>query len=184
MKIIETNLPGLVVIEPRVFKDTRGYFFESFNKASFEQQGISHEFVQDNESKSSRGVIRGLHYQLEPHAQTKLVRVLSGSVWDVAVDLRKGSPTFGQSFSIELSAENKLQLYIPRGFAHGFAVMSDVAVFFYKCNNLYHPPSERGIFYADQNLAIDWQLPLNEHNISDKDKLLPKFEDADCNFTY
>ena len=145
MNIVETGIPGLVIIEPKIFEDDRGYFFESFHHGKLSQHGLQTSFIQDNQSKSSYGVIRGLHYQLNPHAQTKLVRVLEGVIYDVAVDVRKGSPTFGKWFGIELSADNKKQLYIPKGFAHGFSVLSQTAVVFYKCDNLYNPSSEGGI---------------------------------------
>lgn len=184
MKIIKTPIPGLLILEPRVFADQRGYFLESYNLQKFENLGISTIFVQDNESKSVRGVIRGLHYQLEPHSQTKLVRVIQGSVYDVAVDCRKGSPTFGQSFGLELSEENKLQFFIPKGFAHGFSVLSETAVFSYKCDSLYHPDAERGILYNDSALKIDWRLDSSEEIVSGKDTILPLFADAEMNFKF
>jgi dTDP-4-dehydrorhamnose 3,5-epimerase len=173
MPLISTPIAGLYVIEPQVFADSRGYFFESYNKKNFVEIGINTEFVQDNQSKSTYGVIRGLHYQAPPFAQAKLVSVNIGSVLDVVVDIRNGSPTYGKSFSVELSADNKKQLFIPRGFAHGFSVLSETAVFFYKCDNYYSKPSERGIIYNDPQLNIDWQIPLDKAIISDKDKLLP-----------
>lgn len=184
MKIIETSIPGLLILEPRVFADTRGYFLESYNQKKMEEAGISAVFVQDNESKSGRGVIRGLHYQLGPYSQTKLVRVIQGSVYDVAVDCRKGSPTFGQSFGLELSEENKIQFYIPKGFAHGFSVLSETAVFSYKCDALYNPAAERGILYNDPALQIDWGIDVSEAIVSGKDTILPLFADAEMNFEF
>ncbi len=184
MKIIETPIPGLLIIEPRVFADQRGYFLESYNQQKFVEAGISTVFVQDNESKSGRGVIRGLHYQLEPYSQTKLVRVIQGSVYDVAVDCREGSPTFGQSFGLELSEENKLQFFIPKGFAHGFSVLSETAVFSYKCDALYKPAAERGILYNDPALKINWGIDPSEALVSGKDKVLPLFADAEMNFKF
>jgi len=184
MKIIETPIPGLLIIEPRVFADDRGYFLESYNTKKFEGSGITTIFVQDNESKSVHGVIRGLHYQLEPYSQCKLVRVIQGSVYDVAVDCRKRSPTFGQSFGIELSADNKLQFYIPKGFAHGFSVWSETAIFSYKCDSLYNTAAERGIFYNDPALGINWGIDSSEAIISGKDMLLPMLSDAEMNFKF
>jgi dTDP-4-dehydrorhamnose 3,5-epimerase len=177
MKVTETELKGCFVIEPEVFKDDRGYFFESFNVKNF-NEAIGEEvvFVQDNQSYSSYGVVRAIHYQRGNFAQAKLVCVLSGRVLDVAVDLRKKSPTYGQHFSIELSAENKKQLFIPRGFGHGFSVLSESAEFFYKCDNFYNKASEGGIIYNDQSLSIDWQIPLNEIKVSDKDMELPTLQ--------
>lgn len=184
MPFTQTSVPGLLVFEPRVFEDSRGYFFESFNLEVFNSAGIDIDFVQDNQSSSQFGVIRGLHYQLEPFAQTKLVRVLSGSIMDVAVDIRKGSPTFGKSFSIELSAENKKQLYIPKGFAHGFSVLSEKAEVFYKCDTFYNKESETGIIYCDSDLGIDWMIPKGKEIVSEKDKQLPSFTECRNNFTY
>jgi dTDP-4-dehydrorhamnose 3,5-epimerase len=184
MKIIETPIPGLLILEPRVFADTRGYFLESYNQKKFTAAGISTVFVQDNESKSGMGVIRGLHYQLDPYSQTKLVRVIQGSVYDVAVDCRKGSPTFGQSFGLELSEENKLQFFIPKGFAHGFSVLSETAVFSYKCDSLYNPAAERGILYNDPALKINWGIEASEAIVSGKDTILPLFADAEMNFKF
>ncbi len=184
MKITETPIPGLFVIDPRVFEDERGYFFESFNQLRFEEQKLVSRFVQDNESKSSYGVIRGLHYQLAPYSQTKLVRVISGSVFDVAVDLREGSPTFGQWYGVELTAGNKKQFYIPKGFAHGFSVLSDYAVFAYKCDDFYNPSADRGISYDDPSLNIDWMIPSGMAVISEKDKKHPSFADAEKNFKF
>ena len=184
MKIIETNIPGLLIIEPQVFADQRGYFLESYNQQKLHDAGISTIFVQDNESKSGRGVIRGLHYQLAPYSQTKLVRVIQGNVYDVAVDCRKGSPTFGQSYGLELSEENKLQFFIPKGFAHGFSVLSETAVFSYKCDALYNPAVERGIRYNDPVLKINWRIDSSQANVSGKDTILPLFADAEMNFKY
>lgn len=184
MKLVTTGLEGLFVIEPRVFEDSRGYFFESYNKAAFEKEGHTVEFVQDNQSKSSFGVVRGLHYQLYPYAQTKLVRILEGRVLDIAVDLRKGSPSYKKWFGIELSAENKIQLLIPKGFAHGFSVLSKSAVFFYKCDELYNPESERGICYNDPSLNINWGIPEKDIIVSLKDREMPDFNNAEMNFTY
>lgn len=179
MNFIESPLKGCFILEPKVFHDDRGYFLESFNQNTF-NQGIGSEvtFVQDNQSYSSRGVLRGLHYQCGTHAQAKLVRVLEGEVLDVAVDLRPDSETYGQSYTIVLSAENKKQFYIPRGFAHGFLVTSPTATFFYKCDNFYNKESEGGIIYNDPALGIDWGIPAQELIISDKDTVLPTLENA------
>lgn len=166
-------IPGLTLIEPRVFGDHRGYFFESYNAAIFRKAGIGCTFQQDNQSRSKRGVLRGLHYQCGVHVQAKLVRVLEGEVLDVVVDIRPDSPTYGQSYRIRLSAENQRQLFIPQGLAHGFAVLSESATFFYKCDRLYQPESEGGIFYADPALGIDWVLAQEEVALSDKDAVLP-----------
>ena len=179
MKIRETGISGLVVIEPDVFGDGRGYFMESFSGRKFmELTGIDVNFVQDNESKSSYGVVRGLHFQRPPHAQSKLVRVVSGRVLDVAVDLREGSATYGKHYAIELSGENHLQMFIPKGFAHGFAVLSDEAVFQYKCDEYYAPESEGGVAWDDSDLAIDWQIPAEDVRLSDKDRNNPKLKDC------
>ncbi len=182
MKILETPLADLKIIEPAVFKDPRGYFLETYNQEQFRQAGVTTGFIQDNESFSSRGVIRGLHYQLNPFGQAKLVRVVSGSVYDVAVDLRKGSPTFGRWFGTELSGENKLQMLVPRGFAHGFSVLSPTVVFAYKCDNLYNKQAERGIRFNDPFLSIDWQIPEEEWLVSEKDQMVPLFAHAEMNF--
>lgn len=184
MKIIETPIPGLLIIEPRVFADERGYFFESFSETKFAENGLISNFVQDNESKSHRGVIRGLHYQLAPFAQTKLIRVVRGTVYDVAIDLREASTTFGQWYGLEVSASKKNQLYIPKGFAHGFSVLSDYAIFSYKCDAFYNPAAERGIRFDDPALAIDWKLPLEEAVISGKDLVYPCLADAEMNFKF
>ena len=173
MSFIDTGIEGLWVYEPRIFEDDRGYFFECFNAKVFEEKGIDRPFVQDNQSKSTYGVLRGLHYQIGDFAQAKLVRVMEGSVLDIAVDIRPGSATYGQYYKIELSAENKRQLYIPRGFAHGFVVLSETAVFFYKCDNFYSKPHEGGIRYDDPQLNIDWGVPADKVILSAKDKQLP-----------
>ena len=178
MKAIETKLKGCFILEPRVFEDERGYFFESFNENTLQQiLGFKPSFVQDNQSKSSYGVVRGLHMQTGEYAQAKLVRVIEGTVIDVVVDVRPGSDTFGQSFAIELSAENKRQLFIPRGFLHGFSVVSQTATFFYKCDNMYDKASERGINPLDLELNINWQIPIDQMILSEKDKLAPMFSD-------
>lgn len=179
MTVTQTPLEGCFVIEPRVINDDRGYFMESFNENRFEAEtGHKVHFVQDNQSYSSRGVLRGLHYQAGEHAQAKLVRVLQGEVLDVAVDIRPGSVTFGKQFSIVLSAENQKQLFVPRGFAHGFLVLSETATFFYKCDNFYNKESEGGIIYNDPALGIDWNMPADSLIISDKDKVLPNLKNA------
>ena len=170
MKITTTAIEGVVILEPEVFGDERGYFFESFSQREFEEKVCKTTFVQDNESSSRYGVLRGLHFQKPPHAQAKLVRVVKGKVLDIAVDIRKGSPTFGHHVSIELSGENKRQLFIPRGFAHGFAVLSEEVVFQYKCDNYYVPHSEGGILWNDPALGIDWKLPEEDVILSEKDK--------------
>jgi dTDP-4-dehydrorhamnose 3,5-epimerase len=182
MNIEKTAIKDLVIISPTVFEDTRGYFFEAYNKAKFLEKGIAFNFIQDNQSFSKRGVIRGLHLQINPFAQAKLVRVLEGEILDVAVDLRKNSPTYGQHVSVVLSAENKKQLMVPHGFAHGFSVLSETASVLYKVDQLYHKESERGIRYDDPVLAIDWQLNSEEVIVSDKDLILPNFKDIDCEF--
>ena len=184
MSFISTEIPGLLVFEPMIFSDNRGYFFESYNEKIFKEEGIAVRFVQDNQSSSSYGVIRGLHFQLAPYAQTKLIRVLSGRILDVAVDIRKGSPTFGRHFDIELSAENKKQLLVPKGFAHGFSVLSEKAEVIYKCDDFYHKESERGIRFDDPSLNIDWQIPGNKAIISDKDQSLPVLAACETNFIF
>ena len=184
MKIIETPIPGLLVIEPLVFADERGYFFESFNQNKFVENNLVSNYIQDNESKSHYGVIRGLHYQLAPYAQTKLIRVVRGTVYDVAVDLRQGSPTFGKWHGIIVSASNKRQFYIPKGFAHGFSVLSEYAIFSYKCDDFYNPKAERGIRFDDPSLNIDWMLPKELQVISGKDHVHPFFADAEMNFKF
>lgn len=173
MKVIQTEIDGLYIIKPQIFEDERGYFFESYSKAAFESAGLFYDFVQDNQSKSSYGTVRGLHFQKGEHAQAKLVRVLEGTVLDVAVDLRRASPTYGQYIAVELSGENKLMMLIPRGFAHGFSVLSEAAVFSYKCDNLYCKESEGGIRFDDPTLAINWRIDMEKVLTSDKDKQYP-----------
>jgi dTDP-4-dehydrorhamnose 3,5-epimerase len=175
MNTIKTELSGVLILEPKVFGDARGYFFESWNQAVFEAAGITNKWVQDNESKSCFGVLRGLHYQTAPYTQAKIVRAALGSVLDVVVDIRKGSPTYGRHVSVELSSDNKRMLYIPRGFAHGFAVLSDEAVFSYKCDNIYMPASERGIMFNDPALGIDWRIAPEKILLSEKDRKHPAF---------
>lgn len=182
MPFIETPFKDLFIFEPRVFEDSRGYFFESFNDRIFREQGIATQWVQDNQSCSSYGVIRGLHYQLPPNAQTKLVRVLRGEILDAVVDIRKGSPTFGKAFTVRLSAENKKQLLVPKGFAHGFSVLSPQAEVLYKCDGFYAKESEGGIIYNDPELNIDWQVPVENAIISEKDLVLPTL--ASCINTF
>ena len=184
MKIIPTPLEGVVLIEPKVFGDERGYFFESFSAPRFEEQVCRTTFVQDNGSRSRYGVLRGLHFQKGKYAQSKLVRVVRGTVLDVAVDIRRGSPTFGKWFAAELSEENKLQLFIPRGFAHGFAVLSEEALFQYKCDNLYAPAEEGSIAWNDPDLAIDWRLDPSEVILSEKDRHHPTLREAPYLFDY
>lgn len=182
MNIEETFIKDLVVINPTVFPDERGYFFEAYNQGKFQEKGIHYDFIQDNQSYSKRGVIRGLHLQINPFAQAKLVRVLEGEILDVAVDLRKGSPTYGQHFSIVLSATNKKQLMVPHGFAHGFSVLSETASVLYKVDQVYHKDSERGIRYDDPTLNINWQLTPEEIIVSEKDLILSSFESIDWEF--
>ncbi len=177
MKVIETNIKGLVILEPRVFLDDRGYFFESFSQQKFDELVHKTVFVQDNESNSTYGVVRGLHFQKGDYAQAKLVRVTEGVVLDVAVDLREGSPTFGQHVSVELSAENKRQFFIPRGFAHGFAVLSERATFQYKCDNAYAPAHDGGVAWDDVDLNVDWRIPADKVILSEKDKKHPTFKE-------
>ena len=177
MNFIKTDIDGVFIIEPKVFEDARGYFFESYNEAEFIKNGITNRFVQDNQSKSSYGVIRGLHCQLGEHSQAKLVRVLKGRVHDVAVDIRRGSPTFGKHVAVELSDENNRQLFIPRHFLHGFSVLSDEAVFAYKCDNFYCKESEFGIRYDDPEIGIDWKIPAEKVITSEKDRLANKLKD-------
>jgi len=185
MTFTKTTIPDVIIIEPKVHGDDRGYFVETFRADKLEEfLGYKIGFCQDNESKSSRGVLRGLHYQLPPHAQTKLVRVIQGRVLDVAVDIRKGSPTFGQHVSVELSGENKKQMLVPRGFAHGFVVLEDDTVFAYKVDNYYSPACDRGIAFDDAALGIDWLVPHNELNLSAKDKVQPKLLEASDLFEY
>jgi len=182
MEVKKTTFEGLNIIVPRIFKDNRGYFYESYNLETYKKAEIPYLFVQDNQSESVKGVIRGLHYQLAPYAQTKLVRVITGTVFDVVVDLRKGSSTFGKWYGIELSDKNKLQLLVPQGFAHGFSVLSDKAVLHYKTDNLYNKDSERGIVYNDPVLNIDWKIDPKASIVSDRDAQLSFFEDAEYNF--
>ena len=178
MKVIATEIEGVFILEPQVFGDDRGYFFESFSLKHFEEKVSKTVFVQDNESKSKYGVLRGLHYQLPPYTQAKLVRVVKGRVLDVAVDIRKGSPTFGKYVAVELSEENKLQFFLPKGFAHGFAVLSEEAIFQYKCDEYYAPDYEGAICFDDPDLGIDWRLPLEDIILSEKDKKHPRLRDA------
>lgn len=184
MSLVTTDIPGILIFEPKVFEDSRGYFYESYNEKLFAEKGITTRFVQDNQSSSSYGVVRGLHYQLPPHAQVKLVRVLYGNILDVVVDLRKGSPTFGSSYSIELSSENKKQIFIPAGFAHGFSVLSEKADIFYKCSDFYNKHSEAGIIFNDPALKIDWKIPADKVIVSDKDKNLPVFANCRNSFVF
>lgn len=184
MNVIETSIQGVVIIEPRIFKDDRGYFFESFSQKEFEEKVCQTVFVQDNESKSSYGVLRGLHFQKPPFAQSKLVRVVKGAVLDVAVDIRKGSPTFGQYVSVELTEENHRQLFVPRGFAHGFSVLSEEVVFQYKCDNFYAPGCEGALAWDDPDLGIDWKLPADEVVLSEKDMKHCRLKDAEWLFDY
>jgi dTDP-4-dehydrorhamnose 3,5-epimerase len=184
MNVLKTELEGVVIIEPRVYADSRGYFFESFSQKEFEEKVCNTIFVQDNESKSSYGVLRGLHFQKMPYTQSKLVRVVKGRVLDIAVDIRKGSPTFGKSVATELSEENKLQFFVPRGFAHGFVVLSEEAIFQYKCDNYYAPQSEGGILWNDPSLDIDWILNEKEIILSEKDKINPLLKDSNYLFDY
>lgn len=184
MPFLKTDIPGLLVFEPNVFEDNRGYFFESYNEKIFQNNGIDFRWVQDNQSSSTYGVIRGLHYQLPPFAQAKLIRVLKGKILDVAVDIRKGSPTYGKSFSQKLSAKNKKQLFIPAGFAHGFSVLSEKAEVLYKCNGFYNKESETGIIYNDAELNIDWQIPAEQAIISEKDKTLPSLAQCKNSFEF
>ncbi len=184
MKVIPTAIEGVVVIEPDLFGDERGYFFESFSERRFCEQIRSVRFVQENESKSSYGVLRGLHFQKPPHAQSKLVRVIEGRVLDVAVDIRRGSPTFGQHVAVELTGENHRQFFIPRGFAHGFSVLSDEAIFQYKCDNYYAPQSEGAVAWNDPDLAIDWRIPADKVLLSEKDRHHPCLKEAEWLFDY
>lgn len=183
MPFVETSIKDLWLFEPRVFEDNRGYFYESFNQNEFTKAtGIQSYFIQDNHSYSTRGVLRGLHFQKPPHAQSKLIKVVKGTIWDVVVDLRKNSPAFLQHMGFELSAENKKQLYVPQGFAHGFVVLSDIAEVLYKCDDFYAPQSESGIIYNDPILNIDWNIAADNIIISDKDALLPTFEALEVPF--
>lgn len=182
MKIIPTKIEGVVIIEPRLFQDDRGYFFESYSEKDFNREVREIHFVQDNESKSSYGVMRGLHFQRPPFTQSKLVRCVKGAVLDVAVDIRKGSPTYGQHVAVELTEDNHCQFFIPRGFAHGFAVLSPEAVFQYKCDNFYHPEADGGISILDSSLGIDWRIPTDHAILSEKDTRHPLLKDFDSPF--
>jgi len=184
MPFIKTEFPGLLVFEPKLFEDNRGYFFESYNQKLFSREGVEINFVQDNQASSSFGVIRGLHFQMDPFAQTKLIRVLSGKIIDAVVDIRKNSLTYGNAYTILLSAENKKQLLIPKGFAHGYSVISETAEVFYKCDEFYHKESEGGIAWNDPALDIDWQIPEDKIIVSGKDKNYPSLENCNHNFVF
>ena len=184
MEVIKTDINGVVIIEPRIFRDERGYFFESFSQRDFQEKVCRTVFVQDNESKSSYGVLRGLHFQKPPYAQSKLVRVIRGAVLDVAVDIRKGSPTFGQHVAVELTGENHRQFFIPRGFAHGFSVLTDEVIFQYKCDNFYAPQSEGALAWDDPDLGIDWRIPTDKVLLSEKDCHHSRLRDAEWLFDY
>ncbi len=184
MNIIKTEIEGLVIVEPRIFRDDRGYFYESFSQREFEENVCRTTFVQDNQSMSSYGVVRGLHFQKPPYCQSKLVRCIKGAVLDVAVDIRKGSPTFGKYVAVELTEDNHRQFFVPRGFAHGFAVLSEVAVFQYKCDNYYNKESEGAIAWNDEQIAVDWRLPSEKVILSEKDKLSKPLAEAEFLFDY
>ena len=184
MEIIKTGIEGLLILEPRIFQDARGYFFESFSQREFEEKVGPVHFVQDNESMSTYGVMRGLHFQRPPYTQSKLVRCVKGAVLDVAVDIRQGSPTYGQHVAVELTAENHRQFFIPKGFAHGFAVLSETAVFQYKCDEFYHPEADAGISILDESLGIDWRIPTDKAILSDKDTRHGTLADFQSPFTY
>lgn len=184
MEVIKTDIEGVVIIEPRIFKDARGYFFESFSQREFDEKIEHIEFCQDNESMSSYGVMRGLHFQRPPYTQSKLVRCVKGAVLDVAVDIRKGSPTYGKHVAIELTEDNHRQFFIPKGFAHGFAVLSETAVFQYKCDNFYHPEADGGISILDESLGIDWRIPIDKAILSEKDTKHALLKDFDSPFTF
>lgn len=184
MEVITTSIDGLFIIEPRIFEDSRGYFFESFSQREFEEKIGPINFVQDNESKSSYGVMRGLHFQRPPFTQSKLVRCVKGAVLDVAVDIRKGSPTYGQHVAVELTEDNHRQFFIPKGFAHGFSVLSDTAVFQYKCDEFYHPEVDGGISILDDSLSIDWRIPTDKAILSDKDTKHPLLKDFNSPFEF
>ncbi len=184
MQVIKTSIEGPAIIEPNIFKDSRGYFFESYNKQVFDEQVAKVDFVQDNESCSTYGVMRGLHFQRPPFAQAKLVRCVKGAVLDVAVDIRKGSPTYGKHVAVELTEDNHRQFFIPRGFAHGFAVLSDIAIFQYKCDNYYHPEADGGISIQDPTLSIDWKIDSTKALLSEKDLKHPLLKDFDSPFDY
>ena len=184
MEVIKTDIDGVVIIEPRIFRDDRGYFFESFSQRDFQEKVCNTVFVQDNESKSSYGVLRGLHFQKTPYAQSKLVRVIKGAVLDVAVDIRKGSPTFGQHVAVELTEDNHRQFFIPPGFAHGFSVLTDEVIFQYKCDNFYAPQSEGALAWDDSDLGIDWRIPTDKVLLSEKDRHHSRLRDAEWLFDY
>lgn len=184
MNIIKTDIEGVLILEPRIFRDSRGYFFESYSQREFDDNVRPIHFVQDNESCSTRGVMRGLHFQRPPYSQSKLVRCVKGAVLDVAVDIRRGSPTFGRHVAVELTEDNHRQFFIPRGFAHGFAVLSDIAVFQYKCDNYYHPEADGGISILDTSLGIDWRIDPSQAILSDKDLRHPMLKDFDTPFDY
>jgi dTDP-4-dehydrorhamnose 3,5-epimerase len=184
MPFVKTEFPGLLLFEPKVFADSRGYFYESYNENAFAAEGIHIKFRQDNQAQSGYGVIRGLHYQLSPFSQTKLVRALSGTILDVVVDMREGSPAYGRSYCIELSGDNKKQLFIPQGFAHGYSVLSENAEVFYKCDNFWNKDAEGGILYNDPKLNIDWKIPADKAIVSEKDMVYPRFENSDHNFLF
>jgi dTDP-4-dehydrorhamnose 3,5-epimerase len=184
MPFIKTDFPGLLIFEPVVFEDSRGYFFESYNEKVFSAEGLEIIFVQDNQVRSTYGVIRGLHFQLAPYAQTKLIRALSGSILDVAVDIRKGSPTYGKAYTIELTGENKKQLLVPKGFAHGYSVLSETTEVFYKCDAFYHRESEGGLLYNDLQLGIHWRIPSGKAIVADKDLIHPGLDNCISNFIF
>ncbi len=184
MPFISTSFSGLLIFEPKILEDNRGYFFESYNKKYFSASGVEIDFIQDNQASSSFGVIRGLHYQLHPYAQTKLIRVLNGKIIDVAVDIRRNSPTYGKAFTIKLSSQNKKQLLIPKGFAHGYSVISEIAEVFYKCDSFYNKESEGGIAWNDPALKIDWQIAHEKAIISEKDSFLPTLKNSTHNFVF
>ncbi len=184
MPFKKTSFPGLLVYEPRVFEDHRGYFYESYNKKYFREAGITYDFVQDNQARSSYGVVRGLHFQKPPYAQAKLLRVIEGSILDIVVDIRKGSPSYGKVYSIELSFENKKQLLVPQGFAHGYSVLSSRAEVLYKCDAFYEKSSEGGVSFQDPSLKIDWQIPEEEMILSEKDQYYPRLQEMDSPFIF
>ena len=184
MPFLQTDFQGLLIFEPVVLEDSRGYFYESYNEKTCREAGLNVNFVQDNQAKSVYGVVRGMHYQLEPYGQAKFIRVLNGMILDVVVDIRKGSPAFGKVFSIELSAENRKQLFIPQGFAHGYSVLSETAEVFYKCDQFYHRETEGGIIFNDAKLNINWGIPADKIIISAKDRVHPGFNDARDNFQF
>jgi dTDP-4-dehydrorhamnose 3,5-epimerase len=184
MPFIKTEFPGLLIFEPKIFEDSRGYFFECYNERVFSAEGIEINFVQDNQASSFFGVVRGLHYQLEPYAQTKLIRVLTGSIIDAVVDIRKSSPTYGKAYSIELSSKNKKQLLVPGGFAHGYSVISETAEVFYKCDQFYHKEADGGIAWNDPALQIDWKIPADKITVSEKDKHHPLLANSNHNFVF